>query len=65
MFTNPDYELDKDSEEFQRLHPLLSHRDKKQRQRQESSAAAKAKEEVGGRGRRRGGLDNEWGCMWL
>ncbi len=36
MFTNPDYEVDEVSEEYHRLHPVLSHRDKKRKERQDS-----------------------------
>ena len=29
MFTNVDFELEEESEEFQRLHPILSHKEKR------------------------------------
>ena len=50
MFSNADFEVDEASEEFQRLHPLLSHRDKKRAARK--IEREEAEEEV--RGRREG-----------
>ena len=48
LFTDPDFEVDEESEEFQRLHPVLSHRDKKQRVRQETvHTTASGDEQVG------------------
>ena len=49
MFTDPDYEVEETSEEFHRLHPVLSHRDKKRKEQQDSTPGpAPGEEEVGG-----------------
>lgn len=45
MFTNPDYEVEEGSEEYRRLHPLLSHRDKKRKEQQNTHPSQQ--EEVG------------------
>ena len=49
MFTNPDFEMDQESEEFQRLHPLIAHRDKKlQSKKVAAQPASGEQQEVGG-----------------
>lgn len=45
MFTNPDFEVDEESEAFQRLHPLISHRDKKLQGKKEANKPSVAEEE--------------------
>lgn len=63
MFSNPDFEVDAESEEYLRLHPVLSHRDKKQQERRDRAAAMQeeGEEEVRERwGRRKeGGVGGE------
>ena len=47
MFTNPDFEMDQESEEFQRLHPLKAHRDKKlQSKKMAAQPASREEQEV-------------------
>ena len=35
LFTNPDYEVDEGSEEYQLLHPVLTHREKRRAKKKE------------------------------
>lgn len=35
LFTNPDYEVDEASEEYQLLHPVLTHREKRRAKKKE------------------------------
>ena len=46
MFTDPDYQVDEESEEYQRLHPVLSHRDKRRKQ-QNSAPGPAVEDQVG------------------
>ena len=54
LFTNPDYEVDEASEEYQLLHPVLTHREKrrvKKKEIQEQLARSRTEEEnVSGEG---------------
>ena len=50
LFTNPDFEVDEASEEYQLLHPVLTHREKrrikkKERQLQEEQLSVEATQE--------------------
>ncbi len=45
MFKNTDFEVDPESEAFQRLHPILSHKEKKQNKKKKVVVANKPDEE--------------------
>lgn len=45
MFSNAEFEVDEESEEFQRLHPVLSHREKKHRENKKHSTTSGLEEE--------------------
>ena len=48
MFKNQDFEVDQESEAFQRLHPILAHRDKKRDKKRtgQMSSATETQEDV-------------------
>lgn len=47
LFTDEAFQIDRESEEYQRLHPLLSHREKKAGQEADKAARSVEVEEVG------------------
>ena len=46
MFTNPDFEIDPESEEFRLINPVMSKLDKARQKREEKSAIAKQFKQV-------------------
>lgn len=40
MFTNADFEVDEECEEYQRLHPTLSHKEKRREKKEKEAAMA-------------------------
>ena len=45
MFSNTDFEVDKESEAFQRIHPILSHREKRRNKKQDQEVTNAKKDE--------------------
>ena len=59
MFTDANFEVEEESEEFQRLHPVLSHREKKRKGKKGPLPPPSVEERAGSE------VYNSYWCVWL